>query len=170
MNSALLVPAHWLVKDSAAFSMARRSRTPNDASSPRAFWLAAVEATSAAGMARAASPAPIIIVPFWMRSKLRVMFSLAAATEASSDCIDDWMRCALRENASFIETTTPRPRSFMLFFFSNPDKFAEHLNSVELFGHNHYIALLESVANGFDRPYATDLLRRKGKGLWLPQR
>ena len=44
MNSALLVPAHWLVKDSAAFSMARRSRTPSDASSPRAFWLAAVEA------------------------------------------------------------------------------------------------------------------------------
>jgi len=32
---------------------------------------------------------------------------------ASSDCMEDSMRIALRENASFIEMTTPSPRSFM---------------------------------------------------------
>ena len=110
MNSALRVPAHWFVNDSAAFSMALRSLTPSEASSPRAFCDSTVEATSAAGTESMARPAPIIIVPFWIRSRLRVIRSLAAATDASSDCIDDWTRIAFRENASFIETTTPRPQ------------------------------------------------------------
>ena len=100
MNSALPDPAQVLVKDSAASSMARRSLTPSEDSSPSAFWVAAVEATKPTGKAISARPAPIIMAPCWMRSMLRVMRSEEAATVWSSERMDD---------------STPSPRSSFTF-------------------------------------------------------